>query len=87
MSETSEQKRVFSRNLILFIWFVISNLVAFFLGIAYLEEQIETRPREWVNISLKKSNVSIEQSSDHIDLWINGVKKQSGESFTLQEKK
>jgi hypothetical protein len=87
MSETSEQKRVFFHKFMLFIWFVISNLIAFFLGIAYLQEQIETRPREWVNISLKKSSVSIEQSSDHIDMWINGVKKSSGESFTLEEKK
>ncbi len=87
MSEISEQKRILFRNLILFIWFIISNLVAFFLGISYLEKQVETRPREWVNISLKKSSISIEQSSDHIDLWINGVKKRAGESFTLQEKK
>lgn len=76
----------FSQKVTLIIWFIVSNSLAFYCGMKYLETKIETRPREWINVSLKKSSITVEQSSDHIDLWVNGVKRQPGEKYELDQK-
>jgi hypothetical protein len=64
-----------AKPIIILIWLIISNITAFLLGMQFVEYRNNHPTREWVNISLKKSSVSIEQASEHIDIWINGEKR------------